>query len=79
MILGREDPLEEKMATHSSNFAWRIPVAREAGSQRGRRDSAKQQQLDLSSRHITKSEIAVGIQKLLISLGRCCSFSGIWL
>ena len=23
--LGREDPLEESMATHSSNLAWRIP------------------------------------------------------
>ena len=23
--LGREDPLEEGMATHSSIFAWRIP------------------------------------------------------
>ena len=22
---GREDPLEEEMATHSSIFAWRIP------------------------------------------------------
>ena len=24
-ILGREDPLEEGMATHSSILAWRIP------------------------------------------------------
>ena len=23
--LGREDPLEKEMATHSSNLAWRIP------------------------------------------------------
>ena len=23
--LGREDPLEEEMATHSSILAWRIP------------------------------------------------------
>ena len=23
--LGREDPLEEGMATHASNLAWRIP------------------------------------------------------
>ena len=27
--LGWEDPLEEGMATHSSIFAWRIPVDRE--------------------------------------------------
>ena len=25
LILGREDPLEEIMATHSSILAWRIP------------------------------------------------------
>ena len=26
--LGREDPLEEGMATHSSILAWRIPMDR---------------------------------------------------
>ena len=30
LSLGREDPLEEGMATHSSILAWRIPVNREA-------------------------------------------------
>ena len=29
-FLGREDPLEEGMATHSSILAWRIPMDREA-------------------------------------------------
>jgi len=29
--LGREDPLEEEMATHSSILAWRIPWAEELG------------------------------------------------
>ena len=28
--LGWEDPLEEGMATHSSIFAWRIPMDRRA-------------------------------------------------
>ena len=28
--LGWEDPLEESMATHSSIFAWRIPMVRGA-------------------------------------------------
>ena len=28
--LGREDPLEEKMTTHSSILAWRIPMNRGA-------------------------------------------------
>ena len=29
--LGREDPPEEGMATHSSILAWRIPRTEEAG------------------------------------------------
>ena len=28
--LGREDPLEKEMATHSSILAWNIPMDREA-------------------------------------------------
>ena len=30
-FLGREDPLEEGMATHSSLLAWRIPWTEEPG------------------------------------------------
>ena len=30
LSLGREDPLEEGMATHSSLLAWRIPMDRGA-------------------------------------------------
>ena len=29
--LGREDPLEKEMATHSSILAWRIPRTEESG------------------------------------------------
>ena len=29
--LGREDPLEKEMATHSNIFAWRIPWTEEPG------------------------------------------------
>ena len=29
--LGREDPLEKEMATHSSNLAWKIPWTEEPG------------------------------------------------
>ena len=29
--LGREDPLEEEMATHSRTLAWRIPWTEEPG------------------------------------------------
>ena len=44
--LGREDPLEEEMATHSSVLAWRIPQTQEPrglqsmGSQRAGHDQA---------------------------------------
>ena len=30
-FLGREDPLEKEMATHSSILAWRIPQTEEPG------------------------------------------------
>ena len=30
-LLGWEDPLEEGMAIHSSNLAWRIPWTEELG------------------------------------------------
>ena len=30
-FLGREDPLEKEMATHSSTLAWRIPWRKEPG------------------------------------------------
>ena len=31
LSLGQEDPLEKKMATHSSILAWRIPWTEEPG------------------------------------------------
>ena len=31
LSLGQEDPLEEKMATHSSIFAWKMPWTEEPG------------------------------------------------
>ena len=48
--LGREDPLEEGMAIHSSILAWEIPWIKEPGglqsrgSQRIRHDSVTKQQ-----------------------------------
>ena len=32
LSLGREDPLEKRMATHPGIFAWRIPWTEEPGS-----------------------------------------------
>ena len=39
--LGQEDPLEKKMATHSSILAWRIPWTEELGGLQstGRKES----------------------------------------
>ena len=33
LSLGREDPLEKEMATHSSILAWKIPWMKEPGRQ----------------------------------------------
>ena len=50
--LGRENPLEEGMATHSSILAWRIPWTEDPGglqsmgSQRVRHDLATEQQIN---------------------------------
>ena len=48
--LGREDPLEKEMATHSSSLAWRIPWMEEPGvgyRPWGRRESDTTEQLHL--------------------------------
>ena len=37
--LGREDPLEKEMTTHSSTLAWRIPWTEEPGSPSGHKES----------------------------------------
>ena len=34
-VLGQEDPLEKRMATHSSVLAWRIPWTEERGGSTG--------------------------------------------
>ena len=31
LSLGREDPLEKEMATHSNTLAWKIPCTEECG------------------------------------------------
>ena len=45
--LGREDPLEEEMATHSSTLAWRIPWTEEPS---GLQSVGLQSQMPLSIR-----------------------------
>ena len=68
--LGRKDPLEKEMATHSSTLAWRIPWTEEpgrlqsTGSQRVGHDwvtslslqsPSMQNQVCLGSKHVIKS------------------------
>ena len=45
--LGREDPLEKEMATHSSILAWRIPWTEQP---RGLQSMGSQSQTQLSTR-----------------------------
>ena len=42
--LGREDPLEEEMAIHSSTLAWKIPWTEEPGALQSRGNLATKQQ-----------------------------------
>ena len=46
LILGREDPLEEETATHSSILAWKIPRTGEAGRLQLMRSPGKHQALN---------------------------------
>ena len=47
--LGREDPLEEGMATHSSLLAWRIPWTEEPGRLQSMGSGRKQSRHSLAT------------------------------
>ena len=50
--LGREDPLEKEMATHSSTLPWKIPWTEEPGRlycSRGRKESDTTERLEFTS------------------------------
>ena len=47
--LGREDPLEEGMVTHSSILAWRIPWTEEPGGATVLRVTKSQTRLKLNT------------------------------
>ena len=51
--LGREDPLEKEMATHSSILAWRIPWTKELGGLQstGRKESDMTERLHITELH----------------------------
>ena len=51
---GREDPLEEEMATHSSILAWKIPWTEElvGCSPRGRKELDTTERLHFTSQYL---------------------------
>jgi len=53
-ITGREDPLEEEMATHSSILAWRIPWTGEPGKLQsmGSKEQDKTERLNMHTQEI---------------------------
>ena len=53
-FLGREDPLEEGMATHSGFLVWRIPMDREAWQATVHGITKSQTRQKLSAAHTTE-------------------------
>ena len=55
--LGREDPLEKEMATHSSTLAWKIPCTKEPGRVQymGVKQSDMTERLTLSFSFVVKN------------------------
>ena len=58
-FLGREDPLEKKMATHSSTLAWKIPWMEEPGrlQSMGHKESDTTEQLHFVQLGISLSQV----------------------
>ena len=71
LSLGREDPLEKEMVTHSSILAWRIPwTEKPVGySPRGRKESDMTEQLHFlfCAHHFPTCERSINCSLLLLS------------
>ena len=71
--LGREDPLEKEMATHSSILAWRIPWTKEpgrlqsTGSQRVGHDWAASLSLSIKNYTLWNCEDSATSGKIIVS------------
>ena len=66
--LAREDPLEEGMATHSSNLAWRIPWIEEPSrlqSMGSQRVGTQLKQLSTHTAHICKEALSCLSREIL--------------
>ena len=61
--LGRKDPLEREMATHSSTLAWKIPWTEEPGSPWGLKESDTTERLHFTSQawHIVMTQKKLGV------------------
>ena len=76
--MGREDPLEKKMATHSTILAWEIPWTEKPGGlqsmglQRVRHNLATKQQQEISKKCMIFSQVVFFFLKLglYIKLGK---------
>ena len=57
--LGREDPLEEEMATHSSILAWKIPCAEDLGGLQsmGSQESNMTEQLNNNNKSKSRTDV----------------------
>ena len=64
--LGQEDPLEKKMATHSSILAWRIPWTEEPGKLQS---MGLQSQTQLSNQTVKTTGHSASRQQTKVRLG----------
>ena len=76
--LGREDPLEKEMATHSSILAWRIPQMEELGGLQSTGSQSRTRLsdfpfafLDLSSNNLLEQEMLKILQARLQQYVNC--------
>ena len=77
--LGQEDPLEEKMATHSSILAWRIPWTEEPGGLQSMVQSMESQRSDTTEPTCTGTWAMSQVNFLILWLsstyvGECACF-----
>ena len=79
--LGREDPLEKEMATHSSTLAWKIPWIEEPGRLQSMGSQSRTRLSDFTSLHFMQY-CSLQHQTLLplpvtTTTGCCCRFSSV--
>ena len=74
--LGREDPLEEEMATHSSILAWKVPWTaepRELQSSGLKESDTTEQHTDTRAKHCSKCFTCIIIVVAVVIITCKCS------